>query len=125
MWHDPDDRLQKAVDRYDEGDVETARTMLRALDRQGVISPRIDLYLGHCHLDADRPRAALRRYRRCLALSADDASAWVGIALCQDPLQHLILGTVQGRLVVVNPSLVNLGHRNHPDLVGLLILKIP
>ncbi|MFV1958561.1 MAG: tetratricopeptide repeat protein, partial [Planctomycetota bacterium] len=89
MWHDPDDRLQKAIDRYGEGDVGTARRMLRALDKQGVLSPRIDLFLGHCHLDDDQPRAALRRYRRCLAIRSDDVDAWVGVALCQGRLGHL------------------------------------
>ncbi len=89
MWHDPDDRLQKAVDRFEEGDVETARSMLRALDRLGVLSPRIDLYLAHCHLEDDRPRAALRRYRRALGLDPREASAWVGVALCHGRLGRL------------------------------------
>ncbi len=63
--------------------------MLRALERQGVISPRIDLYLGHCHLDEDRPG------RRCGATGAAspsaprEASAWVGIALCHGRLGRL------------------------------------
>ena len=90
MWHDPDDRLQKAIDRYEAGDVAAARTLLRALDRLGVISPRIDLYLGHCHLEEDRPRAALRRYQRCVGMSPDEVSAYVGIALC-----HGRLGRIQ------------------------------
>jgi len=90
MWHDPDDRLQKAVDRYERGDVDAAQRMLRALDRQGVVSPRIDLSLGHCHLDEDRPQAALRRYRRCIAISPDETSAYVGVALC-----HGRLGQIQ------------------------------
>jgi tetratricopeptide (TPR) repeat protein len=89
MWHDPDNRLQKAVDRYESGDLETARTMLRALDRQGVISPRIDLYLGHCHLHDDLPQAALKRYRACVALRPDEVSAWIGIALCHGRLGHV------------------------------------
>ena len=89
MWHDPDDRLQKAVDRYESGDVAAARTLLRSLDRQGVLSPRIDLYLGHCHLDEDRPQAALRRYRRCVAISPEETSAYVGIALCHGRLGQL------------------------------------
>ncbi len=98
MWHDPDDRLQKAIDRYEEGDVEAARAMLRALDRQGVISPRIDLYLGHCHMDDDHPRAALRRYRRAVALASPHlqegragtgVQAWIGIALCHGRLGNL------------------------------------
>ena len=51
MWHDSEDRLGKAVERFEEGAVEAARIMLRNLERRGVLSPRIDLYLGHCHLD--------------------------------------------------------------------------
>ena len=50
MWHDPEDRLSKAIERFEEADVETAWRMLRALERKGVESPRLDLYLGHCHL---------------------------------------------------------------------------
>ena len=56
MWHDSEDRLSKAVERFEEGAVEAARIMLRNLDRRGVISPRIDLYLGHCHLEAEEYR---------------------------------------------------------------------
>ncbi len=103
MWHDPDDRLQKAVDRYDEGDLDTARTMLRALDRQGVISPRIDLYLGHLHLDADHPRAALRRFRRCLALDGGQVGAWIGLALCH------------GRLGQIDRAIASLEHAARLD----------
>jgi predicted Zn-dependent protease len=86
MWHDPEDRLQKAVDRFEAGDVAGAAAMLRGLERMGVISPRIELYLGHCHLEEDRPQAALRRYRRAVALRPMDASAWVGLALCHGHL---------------------------------------
>jgi predicted Zn-dependent protease len=82
MWHDPGHRLEKAIQRYAEGDLAAARAMLRALDRQGVISPRIDLFLGHCHLHDDRPEAALRRYRRAAALAPKDAAPWIGIGLC-------------------------------------------
>src|SRR5207247_5425270 len=62
MWHDPDDRIKKAVERFEDDDPATARRMLRALERQGVISPRIELYLGHCHLEDGNADAALRRY---------------------------------------------------------------
>ena len=58
MWHDPDDRLQKAIERFEEDDIETAWRMLRGLERKGVESPRLELYLGHCHLELDRPEAA-------------------------------------------------------------------
>ena len=60
--------------------------MLRGLDRRGVVSPRIDLYLGHCHLEQDEVRAAIRRYRRCVALmpagSPQRAAPWIGLGLC-------------------------------------------
>ncbi len=82
MWHDAEDRLSKAVERFEEGAVEAARIMLRNLDRRGVISPRIDLYLGHCHLEDGEHRAAIRRYRRSIALSADSPAPWIGLGLC-------------------------------------------
>ena len=82
MWHDADDRLSKAVERFEEGAVEAARIMLRNLDRRGVISPRIDLYLGHCHLEAGEYRAAIRRYRRCVALNDESPAPWIGLGLC-------------------------------------------
>jgi tetratricopeptide (TPR) repeat protein len=82
MWHDADDRLSKAVERFEEGAVEAARLMLRNLDRRGVVSPRIDLYLGHCHLEAESFRAAIRRYRRCISLSPDSPAPWIGLGLC-------------------------------------------
>lgn len=82
MWHDADDRLSKAVERFEEGAVEAARIMLRNLDRRGVISPRIDLYLGHCHLEAEEYRAAIRRYRRCVALNDESPAPWIGLGLC-------------------------------------------
>ena len=82
MWHDAEGRLDKAVASYDEGDLRTARTMLRGLDRRGVISPTIDLYLGHCHLGEDEIPAAIRRYRRCVALSPEDPAPWLGLGLC-------------------------------------------
>ncbi len=41
MWHDAEDRLSKAVERFEEGALEAARIMLRNLDRRGVI--RINL----------------------------------------------------------------------------------
>jgi hypothetical protein len=61
MWYDPEDGLAKAIAHFDAGEVDRAQAMLRDLDRQGVVSPRLDLYLGHCHLEGDRPEAALRR----------------------------------------------------------------
>ncbi len=89
MWHDAEGRLDKAVARYDEGDLRTARTMLRGLDRRGVISPTIDLYLGHCHLGEDEIPAAIRRYRRCVALSPDDPAPWLGLGLCYGRLGRI------------------------------------
>lgn len=89
MWHDSDRRLAKALERFEEGDLDTARTMLKSLDRQGVISPRIDLYLGHCHLESDQHRAALRRYRRAAALGKDKAAPWIGLGLCYGRLGDL------------------------------------
>jgi tetratricopeptide (TPR) repeat protein len=89
MWHDSDDRLSKAVERFEEGAVEAARIMLRNLDRRGVISPRIDLYLGHCHLEAEEYRAAIRRYRRCVALSPESPAPWLGLGLCYGRLGHI------------------------------------
>jgi tetratricopeptide (TPR) repeat protein len=105
MWHDPDDRLQKAVDRFEGGDVEAARAMLRGLERQGVVSPKIDLYLGHCHLDDDRPHAALRRYRRVVDQRPDESGAWVGIALCHGRLGQVdrALDALQ-RAVALDPE---------------------
>jgi len=82
MWHDAEDRLSKAVERFEEGAVEAARIMLRQLERRGVISPRIDLYLGHCHLEDGQLRAAIRRYRRCIALRAESPAPWIGLGLC-------------------------------------------
>ncbi|MCA9316304.1 MAG: tetratricopeptide repeat protein [Planctomycetes bacterium] len=89
MWHDADRRLAKAVQRFEEGDHAGARAMLRSLDRRGVISPRIDLYLGHCHLEDDQVPAALRRYRRSAALSPGSAAPWMGLGLCYGRLGHL------------------------------------
>lgn len=82
MWHDPDDRLGKAVERFEEGAIEAARLMLRNLDRQGVMSPRIDLYLGHCHLEEGQYAAAMRRYRRAISQAPDSPAAWMGLGLC-------------------------------------------
>ncbi|MDF1702865.1 MAG: tetratricopeptide repeat protein, partial [Planctomycetota bacterium] len=70
------------MERFEEGAVEAARIMLRNLDRRGVISPRIDLYLGHCHLEAGEYRAAIRRYRRCVALNEESPAPWIGLGLC-------------------------------------------
>lgn len=81
MVYDADRRLQKAVERFEEGDLATARSMLKGLDRRGVVSPRIDLYLGHCHLEDDRLEAALARYRRAAALSPESAAPWIGLGL--------------------------------------------
>lgn len=89
MWHDSDRRLAKAVQRFEEGDHAAARAMLRSLDRRGVVSPRIDLYLGHCHLEDDQVPAALRRYRRSAALSPRSAAPWMGLGLCHGRLGHL------------------------------------
>lgn len=89
MWYDADERLRKAVERFEEGDLEAARAMLRGLDRRGVISPRIDLYLGHCHLEADRPEAALARYRRAAALSPEAAAPWIGLGLVHGRLGQI------------------------------------
>lgn len=81
MWHDPEDRLTKAIERFEEADLETAWRMLRALERKGVESPRLELYLGHCHLELDRPEAAVRRYRRAARLSPRRGDAWLGLGL--------------------------------------------
>src|SRR5687768_4396993 len=81
MWRDPENRLQKAIDRFDEGDLDAARRMLRALERQGVESARIELYLGHCHLEEDRPEGALRRYRRAATLAPKRPEPWIGVGL--------------------------------------------
>ena len=89
MWHDSDRRLAKAVERFEDGDVQAARAMLRQLDRRGVISPRIDLYLGHCHLETDQLNAALRRYRRSVQLDPSRAAAWMGLGLCHGRLGRL------------------------------------
>jgi predicted Zn-dependent protease len=89
MWYDPDDRISKALVRYEEGDLRAASAMLRALDRRGVESPRIDLYLGHCHLEQDRPEAALRRYRRAVRRSPADARAWIGVGLSMGRMGRL------------------------------------
>ena len=89
MWHDSEDRIGKAVERYEEGAVEAARLMLRNLDRRGVISPRIDLYLGHCHLEAEEYRAAIRRYRRCIAFGPESPAPWIGLGLCHGRLGQL------------------------------------
>ncbi len=93
MWHDSDRRLSKAVERFEEGELRVARTMLRNLDRRGVISPRIDLYLGHCHLESDQLRAAIRRYRRCVSLSPASAAPWIGLGLCYGRLGYLARAT--------------------------------
>lgn len=82
MWHDAEDRLSKAIERFEEGALEAARIMLRNLDRRGVISPRIDLYLGHCHLEEGEHRAAIRRYRRSIALNGESPAPWIGLGLC-------------------------------------------
>ncbi len=89
MWHDSDRRLAKAVQRFEEGDHAAARAMLRSLDRRGIISPRIDLYLGHCHFEDDQVPAAMRRYRRSAALSPSNPAPWVGLGLCYARLGHL------------------------------------
>ncbi len=93
MWHDSERRLAKAVARFEEGDLDAAQAMLRTLDRRGVISPRIDLYLGHCHLERDQLRAAIRRYRRALALAEENgahgAAPWVGLGLCYGRLGEI------------------------------------
>ena len=59
MWHDPEDRLRKAIERFEDDDVETAWRMLRALERKGVSSPRIHLYLAGRELLVLGPRGAL------------------------------------------------------------------
>ena len=81
MWHDPDDRIRKAMERFEEDDVEAARRMLRALEKQGVESPRIDLYLGHCHLEEGNADAALMRYRRAALRAPRRAEPWIGLGL--------------------------------------------
>ncbi|MFM8980392.1 MAG: tetratricopeptide repeat protein, partial [Planctomycetia bacterium] len=105
MWFDADQRLRKAVERFEEGDVEAARAMLRSLDRKGVVSPRIDLYLGHCHLEADRPEAALARYRKAAALSPEAAAPWVGLGLAHGRLGQLERAIVAlGRALALDPA---------------------
>jgi len=89
MWHDPDDRLRKAVERFEEDDVESAWRMLRSLERKGVESPRIDLYLGHCHLESNRPAAAIRRYRRAAARAPRRPEPWIGLGLAFGRLGRL------------------------------------
>ncbi len=81
MWHDSEDRIQKAIERFEEADVGTAWRMLRNLEKRGVESPRLDLYLGHCHLELDRPEAAVRRYRRAARLGPRRGEPWVGLGL--------------------------------------------
>lgn len=89
MWHDPDDRLQKAIERFEEDDIETAWKMLRGLERKGVESARLELYLGHCHLELDRPEAAIRRYRRALRSNPRRGEPWVGLGLAFGRLGRL------------------------------------
>lgn len=89
MWHDPEDRLQKAIERFEEADVATAWRMLRGLEKKGVESPRIELYLGHCHLEFDRPEAAVRRYRRAARLAPRRGEPWVGLGLALGRLGRL------------------------------------
>jgi tetratricopeptide (TPR) repeat protein len=89
MWHDPDDRIRKAAERFEEDDVRAARRMLRALERQGVESPRIDLYLGHCHLEEGNAAAALARYKRSALRAPRRAEPWVGMGLAYGRLGKL------------------------------------
>lgn len=89
MWHDAEHRIEKAIARFEEGDLRAAQSMLRTLDRKGILSPRIDLYLAHCHLHEDRIDAARRRYRRAAAARPEDGAAWVGLGLCHARLGRL------------------------------------
>jgi len=90
MWHDSEDRLSKAVERFEEGAVEAARIMLRNLDRRGVISPRIDLYLGHCHLEAEEYRhgrlghieRAIEAFRAALSRSPEIEEVHCNLTHC-------------------------------------------
>ena len=63
-FRDPEDKLQRAMSRFERGKLEDARGELKALLEIGYRSVEVYLYLGHCDLEAGDLGRALSWYRQ-------------------------------------------------------------
>ena len=80
-YRDPDERLEAAIEAFQQGRLEAARTELSELLELGYHCTEVHLYLGHCALGEDRLGTALGHYREARRRGPDQAETYVGLAV--------------------------------------------
>jgi tetratricopeptide (TPR) repeat protein len=105
-FRDPEDRLERAISRFDRGEVGAARAELHSLLRMGYRSVEVYLYLGHCGLEAQNLRAALRRYRQAHRAARRHPAVCLGRAIvAARRLRFPRAVTLFRRALALDPSL--------------------
>jgi len=59
-YRDPDERLEAAIESFQQGCIDRARSELTDLLELGFRCTEVHLYLGHCALGEDQLATALR-----------------------------------------------------------------
>ena len=80
-YRDPDERLEAAIEAFQQGRIERARSELSELLELGFHCTDVHLYLGHCALGEDQLATALRHYREARRRGPDVAEICVGLAV--------------------------------------------
>ncbi len=103
---DPETRLEQAIDRFHDGDIQGAEKVLRELLDVGYRCTEVLLYLGHCALAGERLGDALRHYRDTRRLEPLRADAFLGLAIVAARRLHFARGIrLLGRAIRLDPEL--------------------
>ncbi|MHC4669201.1 MAG: tetratricopeptide repeat protein, partial [Planctomycetota bacterium] len=103
---DPEDRLERAIDRFHRGAVPRAERDLRALEAMGYRCTEVFLYLGHCALLAERLGEALVRYRAARRCGPDRPEVYVGLGVVAARRLHFRRAArLLGRALLLDPRL--------------------
>ncbi len=80
-YRDPEERLERAIDAFFDGQIEHARTELKALEAMGYRCAELYLYLGHCALADEKLARALRHYRESRHRGPEQPDVYIGLAV--------------------------------------------
>jgi len=80
-YRDPEERLQRAAERFHVGRVPEAHEELLALEALGYRSAEVYLYLGHCALEQNQLIDAAKRYRRAHQIAPERPEPYLGLGV--------------------------------------------